>query len=83
MVMSLSSPRKRFPFSIVSLACNQRIGGGRGFLVNFITNIFLFLFAQTSMNVRSIMAAAAIIVTISLDHFIVVVQTEPVWVPTI
>ena len=32
------------------------------------------------MNVRSIMAAAAIIVTIFLDYFIVVVRTEPVWV---
>ena len=35
------------------------------------------------MNVRSVMVAAAIIVTISLDHFIAAVRKEPVWVLTI
>ena len=44
---------------------------------------FFFPFAQTLMNVRSVMVAAAIIVTISLDHFIVAVRKEPVWVLTI
>ena len=50
--------------------------------INFIT-CFFFPFAQTLMNVRSVMVAAAIIVTISLDHFIVAVRKEPVWVLTI
>ena len=50
------------------------------FLFNFIT---FFPFAQTLMNVRSIMVVAAIIVTISLDHFIAAVRKEPVWVLTI
>ena len=35
------------------------------------------------MNVRSVMVAAAIIVTISPDHFIAAVRKEPVWVLTI
>ena len=45
--------------------------------------LIFFPFAQTLMNVRSVMVAAAIIVTISLDHFIVAVRKEPVWVLTI
>ena len=50
--------------------------------INFY-NLFFFPFSQTLMNVRSIMVAAATIVTISLDHFIVAVRKEPVWVLTI